>query len=124
MTPSERLRIINETSDPVAQGRPIDGIRTLFHPGGCFQEPDGKRFDYIFSELARDPSLPPGIFPAIDVLLDSAPLSMPKVVFHSRHGQRRRENPNRAPVPDLSQWLNRALGVPWHWATRVSWVGR
>ena len=40
---------------------PPKGIKMIFHPAGRFEAPDGRKFDYVFPEFRRDPSLPPKV---------------------------------------------------------------
>jgi hypothetical protein len=48
--------------------KPFPGVRTLYHEAGRFRGPDGRRFDYVFPELIKDPTLPPHLFPSLDSL--------------------------------------------------------
>ena len=38
--------------------KPIEGLTTIFHEAGCFEAPDGRRFDYIFPEFIGQPAVP------------------------------------------------------------------
>lgn len=45
------------------------GPTKMYHPGGCFQDELGDRFDYVFPELLEDPALPPWVFERVPFLL-------------------------------------------------------
>jgi hypothetical protein len=47
---------------------PLPGLKTIFHSAGRFVAPDGRRFDYVLPELARDPGLPRALIPTVEFL--------------------------------------------------------
>jgi hypothetical protein len=55
----------------------------MFHARGRFKSPDGRRFDYIFPEVAHRPDLPLGVIPYLDQL------TIEGVQFTPRMGRQR-----------------------------------
>lgn len=44
-------------------------VKRIYHPSGRFLTLAGKRFDYIFEEFTRDPSLPLVLIPSLDEII-------------------------------------------------------
>lgn len=97
---------------------PIEGLKTIFHSQGRFESPDGRRFDYVFPELMRQPDLPLGVIPYLSQLRGENPLRAEhRASFIGRHSDpeydrcqigrsdfvRRPTAGDRLPIPRSSQ---------------------
>lgn len=43
----------------------LSKIPKIYGPEGRFTDRDGKRFDFVFTDLLKDPTLPSGAFPGV-----------------------------------------------------------
>lgn len=58
------VRFVTTRSQEPAPAKEGPEIPKIFHPEGRFQGADGKRFDYVFTELLTDPTMPREMFPS------------------------------------------------------------
>jgi hypothetical protein len=56
---------------------PVKGIPRIVHAGGRFRAAGGERFDYVFPELMKDPTLPRTLFPSVEKLAEGEPSFAP-----------------------------------------------
>jgi hypothetical protein len=65
---------------------PIKGIPRIVHAKGRFQARGGQRFDYVFPELLVDPTLPPVVFPSVEMLAEGEPSFAPGLYIQRHSG--------------------------------------
>lgn len=46
----------------LVSARDLSNVPRIYHPHGFFEDEHDRRFDLVFTELLRDPTLPPEMF--------------------------------------------------------------